>query len=128
MEDEYLSKVTILNQPDFGTVLDDPYLILISTINSSSAWDYFLKNSKMYIIVLDILLFYNCPYYNNFKGVTLSSLYAIWIKWIPPLERSRVSSFCQSGSYAGAVFSMTFYAYLQSVAGWRSIFWFSGKL
>lgn len=63
-----------------------------------------------------------------FEGVTYSSLYCIWNKWLPPLERGRMVIQANSGSYTGTVFSMMFYAYLQSVAGWRSIFWFSGGL
>lgn len=63
-----------------------------------------------------------------FEGVTFASLYTIWAKWIPPSERSRVTTQANSGSYTGAVFSMVFFAYLAETAGWRSIFWFSGSL
>ncbi|XP_066250757.1 vesicular glutamate transporter 1-like [Euwallacea similis] len=63
-----------------------------------------------------------------FEGVTFASLYTIWAKWIPPAERSRVTTQANSGSYTGAVFAMMFFSYLAKTAGWKSIFWFSGGL
>ncbi|KAF7267418.1 hypothetical protein GWI33_019352 [Rhynchophorus ferrugineus] len=63
-----------------------------------------------------------------FEGVTYSSLFSLWAKWIPPQERSRITSQANSGSYTGAVFAMMFYAYLADAMGWRSIFYFSGGL
>lgn len=63
-----------------------------------------------------------------FEGVTYSSLFSMWAKWIPPSERSRFTSQANSGSYTGAVFAMMFYAYLADASGWRSVFYFSGGL
>ncbi|KAH1002269.1 hypothetical protein HUJ04_008368 [Dendroctonus ponderosae] len=63
-----------------------------------------------------------------FEGVTYSSLYVLWVKWIPPSERSRSTTQAMSGSYLGAVFALMFFAYLGEIAGWRSIFWFSGSV
>ncbi|CAG9770532.1 unnamed protein product [Ceutorhynchus assimilis] len=63
-----------------------------------------------------------------FEGLTYSSIYSLFTKWIPTQERCRVSSQAVSGSYTGAVFALMFLAYLAKVAGWRSIFWVSGSI
>ncbi|KAL1517434.1 hypothetical protein ABEB36_001199 [Hypothenemus hampei] len=62
------------------------------------------------------------------EGVTFSSLYCMWAKWVPPQERGRLVTLANCGSYWGAVFSMMFFGWLAEIAGWRSIFWFSGGL
>ena len=36
------------------------------------------------------------------EGVTFPAMHAIWARWAPPLERSRLSTICYSGSYMGA--------------------------
>ncbi|XP_050295381.1 sialin-like isoform X2 [Anthonomus grandis grandis] len=63
-----------------------------------------------------------------FEGVTFSSLFTLWIKWLPPNERARCMAQVNSGSYTGAIFAMMVLAYLADAAGWRSIFWLSGGL
>ncbi|XP_060516790.1 sialin-like isoform X1 [Cylas formicarius] len=61
-----------------------------------------------------------------FEGVTYPCIHAIWAKWAPPLERSRLATIAFSGSYAGTVVSMPACAYLASSFGWQSIFYCFG--
>ena len=41
-----------------------------------------------------------------FQGLACPSLYAIWSKWAPPLERSALNAISISGSFAGIVLAM----------------------
>lgn len=61
-----------------------------------------------------------------FEGVTYPSLHAVWAKWAPPLERTRLSMIASSGSYFGTVIAMPLSALLADAFGWRSIFFFFG--
>jgi len=53
-------------------------------------------------------------------------MYVLFAKWIPESEKSRVAAQVHGSTYAGSVFVMLFFGYLAEVAGWRSLFWFSG--
>ncbi|KAL1494699.1 hypothetical protein ABEB36_010257 [Hypothenemus hampei] len=61
-----------------------------------------------------------------FEGVTYPCIHAVWSKWAPPLERSRLATIAFSGSYAGTVVAMPTCAYLAKAFGWPSIFYFWG--
>ncbi|XP_050307576.1 sialin-like [Anthonomus grandis grandis] len=61
-----------------------------------------------------------------FEGVTYPCIHAIWARWAPPLERSRLATIAFSGSYAGTVVGMPACAYLANAFGWPSIFYFWG--
>lgn len=61
-----------------------------------------------------------------FEGVTYPCIHAIWAKWAPPLERSRLATIAFSGSYVGTVVSMPLCSILASALGWESIFYFFG--
>lgn len=63
-----------------------------------------------------------------FEGVTYPCIHAVWAKWAPPLERSKLATIAFSGSYAGTVFAMPVSAYLAKALGWPSIFYFFGAL
>ncbi|XP_066138412.1 sialin [Euwallacea fornicatus] len=63
-----------------------------------------------------------------FEGVTYPCIHAVWARWAPPLERSKLATIAFSGSYAGTVFAMPTCAYLANTFGWPSIFYFSGAL
>ncbi|XP_030764127.1 sialin-like isoform X2 [Sitophilus oryzae] len=77
---------------------------------------------------INVYLFLAGRIFMGIFGVTYSSLFYLWSKWIPPSERSRYTSQSTSGSQTGAVFAMVFYAYLADISGWRSIFYFSGGM
>ncbi|KAF2887772.1 hypothetical protein ILUMI_18401, partial [Ignelater luminosus] len=63
-----------------------------------------------------------------FEGVTYPSIHAVWARWAPPLERSRLATAAFSGSYVGTVISMPVCAYLSKALGWESIFYVFGVI
>ncbi|KAG5898933.1 hypothetical protein JTB14_007968 [Gonioctena quinquepunctata] len=63
-----------------------------------------------------------------FEGVTYPCIHAIWSKWAPPLERSRLATIAFSGSYIGTVISMPLCSLLASSLGWESIFYVFGTV
>ena len=61
-----------------------------------------------------------------FEGITYSSLFEMWSKWAPPLERSRMVTYASSGNYIGIVISMPVSGLLASTIGWESVFYVFG--
>jgi ACS family sodium-dependent inorganic phosphate cotransporter len=61
-----------------------------------------------------------------FEGVTYPCIHAVWSRWAPPLERTKLATLAFSGSYVGTLVSMPVSAYLATVLGWPSIFYFFG--
>lgn len=62
------------------------------------------------------------------EGVTFPSLHAIWSKWAPPLERSRLNSVAFGGSYLGTVIMLPVCGFLAGNFGWQSVFYVTGGL
>ncbi|XP_066250400.1 sialin-like [Euwallacea similis] len=60
------------------------------------------------------------------EGVTYPCIHAIWSKWAPPLERSRLATIAFSGCFVGTVVGMPASAYLASSLGWESVFYICG--
>lgn len=63
-----------------------------------------------------------------FEGVTFPCIHAVWAKWAPPLERSRMASLAFAGNYAGTVISMPMSGILAGTLGWESIFYIFGAI
>ena len=63
----------------------------------------------------------------SLKGVTFPAMHALWSRWAPPLERSKLVTAAYSGSYFGTVISMAVCGLLAENFGWASIFYVSGK-
>lgn len=61
-----------------------------------------------------------------FEGVTYPCMHAVWSKWAPPLERSRLATFTFSGCFVGTVVAMPSCAYLADALGWESVFYICG--
>ncbi|XP_046451668.1 sialin-like isoform X1 [Daphnia pulex] len=61
-----------------------------------------------------------------FEGVTFPAMHALWSRWAPPLERSKLVTIAYSGSYFGTVVSMGVCGLLAEHLGWASIFYVSG--
>ncbi|KAH0817601.1 hypothetical protein GEV33_005190 [Tenebrio molitor] len=61
-----------------------------------------------------------------FEGVTYPCIYAVWSRWAPPLERTKLATLAFSGSCVGTVVSMPASAYLATALGWPSVFYFFG--
>nr|CAD7448203.1 unnamed protein product [Timema bartmani] len=58
-----------------------------------------------------------------FEGVTYPCIHAVWARWAPPLERSRMASLAFAGSYVGTVVSLPICGILANELGWPSIFY-----
>lgn len=61
-----------------------------------------------------------------FEGVTYPCIHAVWSKWAPPLERSRLATIAFSGCFVGTVIGMPSCAYLAAALGWQSVFYVCG--
>lgn len=59
-------------------------------------------------------------------GLSFPSINAVWSKWSPPLERSRVSGIGISGCFVGTVIAMLLSGFLAVNLGWQSIFYVFG--
>ena len=63
-----------------------------------------------------------------FQGITYPSIHAIWARWAPPLERSRLAAVAFSGSYVGTVMALPLSGILAQHFGWEWIFYVFGVL
>ncbi|XP_066917804.1 sialin-like [Clytia hemisphaerica] len=61
-----------------------------------------------------------------FEGVTFPSIYAIWRKWAPPLERSKLATISFSGPFAGTVLGMPLSGVIANSFGWPWVFYTFG--
>ena len=58
--------------------------------------------------------------------MTYPSIHAIWARWAPPLERSRLAAVAFSGSYVGTVIALPLSGMLAEHVGWEWIFYSFG--
>ncbi|XP_073838325.1 major facilitator superfamily transporter 9 [Musca autumnalis] len=63
-----------------------------------------------------------------FEGVTFPCIHAVWSRWSPPLERSRMASIAFAGNYAGTVIAMPSSGLLATAYGWESVFYVFGAI
>jgi len=63
-----------------------------------------------------------------FEGVTFPCIHAVWSKWSPPLERSRMATLAFAGNYAGTVVAMPASGLLAAAYGWESVFYVFGAI
>lgn len=63
-----------------------------------------------------------------FEGVTYPCAHAIWSKWAPVLERSKLVTISFSGAYFGTVVSMPLSAWIADTLGWAWIFYIFGAV
>ncbi|XP_050431830.1 vesicular glutamate transporter 1-like [Adelges cooleyi] len=61
-----------------------------------------------------------------FEGVTYPSIHAVWSRWAPPVERTRLGSFAFSGSFVGTVVGYPACGWLAEHYGWPSTFYVPG--
>lgn len=62
------------------------------------------------------------------EGVTYPSIHAIWSRWAPPMEQSRITAFAFSGMYMGTVIAMPLAGILAEYVNWEAIFYVFGLL
>ncbi|XP_035917149.1 sialin isoform X2 [Anopheles stephensi] len=63
-----------------------------------------------------------------FEGVTFPCIHAVWSRWAPPTERSRMASIAFAGNYAGTVVAMPMSGILANAWGWESVFYVFGVI
>lgn len=60
------------------------------------------------------------------EGVTFPAMMAMWARWAPPLERSRLMTFSGAGSSFGAFVSLPLTGFICHNLGWPAVFYFCG--
>uniref|UniRef100_A0A3Q3WIJ7 Sialin n=1 Tax=Mola mola TaxID=94237 RepID=A0A3Q3WIJ7_MOLML len=60
------------------------------------------------------------------EGVTFPAMMAMWARWAPPLERSRLMTLSGSGANFGAFVSLPLTGYICQTLGWPSVFYICG--
>ncbi|XP_065208516.1 sialin-like [Planococcus citri] len=58
-----------------------------------------------------------------FEGVTYPCIHAVWARWAPPQERTRLASFGFSGSFFGTVVAFPACGFFAEKLGWPSTFY-----
>lgn len=60
------------------------------------------------------------------EGVVFPANHAVWTKWAPPLERSKLATIAVSGAHIGTVIAMPLSGVLAQHLGWASVFYVFG--
>ncbi|XP_018603298.1 sialin [Scleropages formosus] len=60
------------------------------------------------------------------EGVTFPAMMAMWARWAPPLERSRLISFSGAGSNFGAFVALPLTGFICHTLGWPAVFYCCG--
>ncbi|KAL4629422.1 sialin-like [Arapaima gigas] len=60
------------------------------------------------------------------EGVTFPAMMAMWARWAPPLERSRLISFSGAGSNFGAFIALPLTGFICHTLGWPAVFYCCG--
>lgn len=60
------------------------------------------------------------------EGVTFPAMMAMWARWAPPLERSRLMTISGQGSNFGAFFALPLTGYICQTLGWPAVFYICG--
>ncbi|XP_047460266.1 sialin [Mugil cephalus] len=60
------------------------------------------------------------------EGVTYPAMMAMWARWAPPLERSRLMTLSGSGGNFGAFLALPLTGYICQALGWPAVFYLFG--
>ncbi|KAL2080375.1 hypothetical protein ACEWY4_024168 [Coilia grayii] len=60
------------------------------------------------------------------EGVTFPAMMAMWARWAPPLERSRLMTFSGSGANFGAFVALPLTGFICHALGWPAVFYCCG--
>nr|XP_019539847.2 sialin-like [Aedes albopictus] len=63
-----------------------------------------------------------------FQGVTFPCMHAIWSRWAPPSERSRMVLFSFAGVFVGTILGMLLSGVMSKSWNWESVFYFFGAI
>lgn len=61
------------------------------------------------------------------QGVTFPAMMAMWARWAPPLERSRLMSLSGSGANFGAFLALPLTGLICQTLGWPAVFYLCGE-
>lgn len=61
------------------------------------------------------------------QGVTYPCIHAVWARWAPPMERSKLATLAFSGSYVGTVVALPLSAFIAKHVGWPYVFYVFGE-
>lgn len=61
------------------------------------------------------------------EGVTFPAMMALWARWAPPLERSRLMSLSGSGANFGAFVALPLTGFICQTLGWPAVFYLCGS-
>ncbi|KAL9965860.1 hypothetical protein ACROYT_G029714 [Oculina patagonica] len=62
------------------------------------------------------------------EGIVFPANHAVWTKWAPPLERSKLTTIAVSGAHVGTVIAMPLSGVLAERLGWASVFYVFGSM
>jgi len=62
------------------------------------------------------------------EGVAFPSIYEVWSKWAPPLERSRMAGTSYAGTYVGSVIALSTCGVIAEKMSWDWIFYIYGAV
>ncbi|XP_035476029.2 sialin [Scophthalmus maximus] len=60
------------------------------------------------------------------EGVTFPAMMALWARWAPPMERSRLMTLSGSGANFGAFVALPLTGYICQTLGWPAVFYLCG--
>ena len=61
------------------------------------------------------------------QGVTFPAMMAMWARWAPPLERSRLMTLSGSGASFGAFLALPLTGFICETLGWPAVFYLCGE-
>uniref|UniRef100_A0A3Q0QW85 Sialin n=1 Tax=Amphilophus citrinellus TaxID=61819 RepID=A0A3Q0QW85_AMPCI len=61
------------------------------------------------------------------EGVTYPAMMALWARWAPPLERSRLMTMSGSGGSFGAFVALPLTGFICQMLGWPAVFYLCGE-
>ncbi len=74
----------------------------------------------------DVLIWMNVSMF-PLQGVTYPAMMAMWARWAPPLERSRLMTLSGAGGNFGAFIALPFTGYICQTLGWPAVFYIFGE-
>ncbi|KAL1517435.1 hypothetical protein ABEB36_001200 [Hypothenemus hampei] len=107
--------------------------VLASKFGGKSLFGYGVVTTAVLTLITPVVINFNVYFFiairileGIFEGVTYPCIHAVWSKWVPPLERSRLATIAFSGCFVGTVVGMPACAYLADTLGWPSVFYICG--
>lgn len=84
------------------------------------------SDAKTLSLVFYFYFFPSLTFAKYLQGVVYPGIHAVWSRWAPPAERTRLGSFAFSGSFVGTVVGYPMCGWLAKNYGWPSTFYVPG--